>query len=64
MPVLTPNLERQCRWGHRLFFRTVPILGYDKMLVLGCAEQTCPQNMLDIIRDLATAEGIAQSIPT
>lgn len=60
MPSIIPKHERWCNQGHRMFFRTVPLLGLESMIVLGCMGANCPSAALNQIKQIAAEYGITE----
>lgn len=68
MPVVVPAHKRACINGHMMVFRTLPILGYENIMVLGCtgdAERDefgemveCSLNVIKRIKEIAWQNGI------
>lgn len=58
MPVIMPKHHKECKLGHRMFGRTVPLPGYEMIRVLGCDGNGCRNSVRDRIEDFAVAYGI------
>lgn len=71
MPVVVPKHHRTCINGHMMVFRTLPVVGYENMMVLGCTGEPetdefgelveCPLNVIKRIKEIAWQNGIGSN---
>lgn len=58
MPVIVPNSDKKCMHGHRMIFRTVPLPGAEKLMIMGCEEAECPYSTSRALQRMAVDYGI------
>lgn len=57
MPHLVPQREGLCIYGHKLFFRTVPLPDCENVRAMGCDGNECPQSLLVLLRAMTSRYG-------